>query len=254
VIDQDKLEWFLSYGITVFERSTTGAILDKIAMDAFASRRCHVCDGSGIIQKTFQTRTGKSSYRLIEAGSWCFKCNGVGRNAVRLSPEEQAMAGSSGHGHRDTDSMRAAVPDAVIVQYATVSRRLARMPRVLMLAIMDGYGDEGAECALTPKGRAWAVTPRTTPGRRLLAQERARKEATKGVNPERPVRAMLALAALDGHKPNADRTKLLAEASQMAVALLLTAERSWETISAEDHQSAELRRQVVRACMEASHG
>jgi hypothetical protein len=252
--NQSELEWFLSYGITLFERSSLGPQLDKISMEAFTSRRCHVCGGCGVIKKTFKTRTGKKTFRTIEAGSWCFKCNGTGSIPVRLTPEEQSNANSGTQKCNDTDSVRAAVPDDEIRRYALVSRRLARMSKTLAAALIAGYGDEGSECALTVRGRAWAATPLTRAGRSLLAQERLRKRKTPGVEPERALRALMTLAALDGHKPNQDRTKLLAEAGVAAQKLLDRAEAMWIELSESDAKSDDIRRQMLTECRELSYG
>lgn len=254
MLDQGELEWFLSFGITLFERSTTGAILDKIAMDAFTSRRCHVCDGGGIITKSFSFRANGRSPIAYNSGDWCFRCGGTGAIPVRLTPEEQALVNSGDQRARETDSYRAAVPDESIARYAVVSRRLSRMPRSLAVSLAAAYGDEGSECALTPKGRAWAVTPYTSAGRKLLEQERRRKARTPGVEPERPVRALLALAALDANRPSPDRTALLADASVRSMALLEQSERAWVRVSIEDGRSKSLRRWIQRACQEVSYG
>lgn len=254
MIGQVDLTWFLSYGITLFERSSIGAQLDKIAMEAFTSRRCHVCGGDGVIKKAFQTRTGKKTYRIVPAGSWCFKCNGVGAIPVRLTPEEQSEVNNGEQRCSDTDSTRAAVPDDEIRRYAIVSRRLARMRKRRMTAIALCYGDDGEECAMTVKGRAWACTPITASGKRLLAQERARKSRTPGVEPERPLRALMALAALDGHKPNPERTKLLADAGAEAERLLADSEVDWEELTERDMRSESIRRQLLKECREVSHG
>lgn len=248
MLDQSELEWFLSEGITLFERSTTGAILDKIAMDAFTSRRCHICDGEGIIKRDFKIRAGRNNTKEFKSGDWCFKCGGTGAVPVRLTPDEQSLVSSGDFHVRETDSFRAAVPDAAIARYAVVSRRLSRMPRCLAVAISAAYGDEGESSSLTARGRAWAVAQHTPAGRRLLELERNRKIRTKGVEAERPYLALTELARMDGSKAKPERTALLAEASTGAVRLLEKAEHAWIRVSIEDGRSRTLRNWIKRAC------
>ena len=232
MIEESELTWFLTQGISVFERSTFGAVLERLDMDAHVSRTCPICE-AGIVIEVTQKRHAKRLKWVAEAkiGDWCRRCNGTGVIPVRLSPEEQTMVDSDGWSmDSDHEGQRSAVPDAVLVRYAFVSRSLSRMPLRLKDALTLAYGDEGAELANTLHGRSWACSPLTKAGVQLLAAERERRTRVNGIEPERPIQAMTALANLALGKGNPERTKLLAEAARDANELLKKAEHCWECV------------------------
>lgn len=247
MIDATELTWFLTEGISVFERSTTGAILDKLSMDAFVSRACRRCNGAGILEDPWSQKDqrrltpeerGKFSDEYLSkqvelmSGAWCPKCFGTGSEPVRLTPDEQRMVDSGDwSASADHEGQRSAVPDAVLVRYAHVSRTLAMMPMLLREAIVLAYGDEGEELSHTIRGRSWACAPLTVAGASLLAKERQRRTQKVEAEPELPIRCLTALASLGHSKAHPERTKLLAEAVEGAIALLKAAEAEWDHLT-----------------------
>jgi hypothetical protein len=234
MIEQSELTWYLSEGISVFERSTTGAILEKLDRDAHVSRDCPVCDGQGIMgEKTI--RRGAPRIRWVrdaKSGDWCERCHGTGVLPMRLSHDEQALVDSGDWAMpSDHAGQRSAVPDAVLVRYAYVSRILHNMPSLLRDALVMGYSDAGEELSATLHGRSWACSPLTKAGGALLSQERERRTRVEGVEPERPIQCMTALANLNGQSKNKERKELLAEASRQAVQLLRMAEARWDAVA-----------------------
>lgn len=232
MIEESELTWFLTQGLSVFERSVFGAVLERLDMDAHVSRDCPICD-SGIVVEATKIRNADRLAWVAKAkiGDWCSKCKGTGVLPVRLSPEEQTMVDSGDWDVKtDHEGQRSAVPDAVLVRYAFVSRTLSRMPLRLKDAITLAYGDEGAELANTLHGRSWACSPLTKAGVQLLAAERERRTRVNGIEPERPIQAMTALANLALGKSNPERVKLLADAARDAEQLLKDAVHCWDCI------------------------
>lgn len=229
---KEELSWYLSKGISVFERSTIGAILDKLEMESCTSRDCRQCGGAGIVDKPFECRDPKDSTRTItvQFGAWCGRCHGVGVEPVRLSPDEQKLVDSGNWASHDKEGTRSAVPDQTLVRFAFVSRMLAKMPAGPRMAIVAGYGDEGEELSHGLKGRAWALTPLTKAGLQLLAQERGRKDTVGIVAPEKPVQCLSSLADLPRDKRHPERAALLTEAASDAEKMLSQAERTWDLI------------------------
>lgn len=232
MILQGELSWYLSKGISVFERSTIGAILDKLELESCTSRDCRTCGGSGITDKPFVCPDPKDPARTItvQFGAWCGRCKGVGCEPVHLSAEEQQLVDSGDWSCHDTEGTRSAVPDQTLVRFAFVSRMLARMPDGPRLAIVAGYGDEGEELSHGLKGRSWALTPLTKAGRTLLEQERERKDTVGVVAPEKPVQCLSSLADLPKDKRHPERSALLAEAAADAEKMLRQAEACWDLI------------------------
>jgi hypothetical protein len=229
--DQSELTWFLTQGISVFERSTTGPILDKLEMDAYVSRICPICSHGVIVESSIRRNGGRLRWvRDSKVGDWCQRCNGVGVLPMRLSPEEQALADSGEWASSDREGQRSAVPDAVLVRYAFVSRALSRMPPTMRDALTLAYGDEGEEVSHTVLGRSWACTPLTAAGSALLTTERERRVRAEGIEPERPIQCMVALTRLGAGKSHPERSKLLALAAAEAIVLLRRAEAIWDRL------------------------
>lgn len=232
MLEQKELTWYLSKGISIFERSTIGAILDKLELESCVSRSCRMCGGSGIVDKPFQCPDPKDKARTItiQLGAWCEKCKGTGVEPVRLSEEEKRLVDSGEWSRNDSEGTRSAVPDETLVRFAFVSRLLSLLPSEAREVIEAAYGDEGEELSHGLKGRAWAVTPLTEAGKKLLAGERCRKETAGIASPEKPVQCLASLADLPKNKRQPERTKLLAEAASQAEKMLREAEAVWNLV------------------------
>ena len=188
LLDAETLEWYLGRGQSVFERSPTGAVLDMIAMHAYTSIRCRTCRGEGIVGsidiiprlKLLWKEPEKRPLRaLIErAFSDCPECHGVGSikveegyrqvyskeapfaplNPIDVKPRAASQASS-----------KSAPDDEDLTRYASVSRRLAQLPRDAERIIRVGWGPEGQSWAdIMERGRVWAIVPLTREGSALL--------------------------------------------------------------------------------------
>lgn len=107
--DEASLSWYFGDGLSIYERSTFSAIVERIRLDGFGSAPCARCDGAGILDKggfamaTRCTRcTGKGElgepkrecpdcrgsgqlepYEVrAEFGGWCDSCRGSGCTPV----------------------------------------------------------------------------------------------------------------------------------------------------------------------------
>lgn len=231
---QDDLTWYLTEGTSCFERSTFGAVLDAVIFLAFGSKTCSECGGVGVLNEpwTLTHRTARNGDKVplstpieIPTGKDCPHCGGKGSVKERLVPEsDKELTCRPKHTHHSTG--KDAPADSVLTRYALVSRRLSRMPLVLSLALQAAYGDEGEANASTLRGRAWAVMPLTTAGRKLLEQHRALPDA--GENQFRAVRALTEMAEEKSQDPA--RKRLLADAIEQAVRLTRRAEDSWTAL------------------------
>lgn len=81
--DEASLSWYFGQGLSIYERSTFGAILNKLAMDAFTSAPCERCEGSGILEQggftvSDECRSCKGEGKT-GAGKWCASCGGYGK-------------------------------------------------------------------------------------------------------------------------------------------------------------------------------
>jgi hypothetical protein len=86
--DESALAWFFGQGLSIYEKSTFGPIVEKIAMDGYASAECGKCGGSGILEDGgFRLESkcrgcGGSRLQPRKAGEpqqWCLTCGGLGR-------------------------------------------------------------------------------------------------------------------------------------------------------------------------------
>lgn len=233
MIEQKELTWYLSDGISIFERSTCGAILDKLELESCTSQPCKKCGGGGIVNEPFKCKDPKDPAREITIllGAWCSKCKGIGVEPVFLNKAEQELAHSGDWSENsDRDGARGSVPDETLVRFAHVSRLLTAVPPDVRAVIELAYGDEGEELSHGLKGRHWAVMPLTEAGKELLSQERDRKTTVGVVAPEKPVQCLVSLADLPKNEKHPERTILLAQAVEQAEKLLKSAEAVWELV------------------------
>lgn len=88
--DETALLWFFGQGLSIYERSTFGAILAKLDRDGSGSMKCQRCDGAGILDAggvnvDNKCRTCGGGGRV--ARRWCQDCQGLGT----VAPYEVAV-------------------------------------------------------------------------------------------------------------------------------------------------------------------
>jgi hypothetical protein len=86
--DEAALSWYFGQGLSIYEKSTFGPIVQKIQMDGFASTMCAKCEGTGILEKggvRLEDRcrgcegSGKQPRKTGEPQHWCSICEGLGK-------------------------------------------------------------------------------------------------------------------------------------------------------------------------------
>lgn len=65
--DEAALSWYFGQGLSVYEKSTFGAVLQRITLDGFSSGPCGSCEGSGIMENGG-----------FAVSTRCKRCNGTG--------------------------------------------------------------------------------------------------------------------------------------------------------------------------------
>lgn len=237
---QDDLTWYLTEGISYFERSTFGSMLDATVMRAFGTQTCEQCDGAGVLDEpwvmthvTVHRGDSRREYESalpapvgIPTGKDCPRCHGTGVREERLVPrdDKELTCRPKAEGHGVT---KGAPPDEILTRYAFVSRRLGQMPACLSEALQVAYGDDGEASLFTLRGRSWAVTPLTVAGRRLTELHRAKSHGND--NQFRAVAAMSEMA--DSKETTPETRKLLGEAIEQAAALTKRAEDYWNSLN-----------------------
>lgn len=194
------LEWYHSKGKSLFERSTLGAILDRLIADSQSSRRCRRCndapqrsDGGEQVHLIDPTRDGGSP-GVLPDGSWCPECNGNGYVGCSLKRDSGARtAQPTGHEVRSSGYTPS---DGDLTRLARVTRWLMRLERKdprLSQALEAYYGDDSLQVAgLAPWGRWLAVIPGTGAWPELATRSKTEREVSL-----RPVERMRSIAALE---------------------------------------------------------
>ncbi len=87
--DEASLSWFFGQGLSIYDKSTFGPIVEKIQLDGYSSTVCGKCDGAGIIEEkggvTLDDKcqscdgSGLHPRKAGESQKWCLTCDGLGR-------------------------------------------------------------------------------------------------------------------------------------------------------------------------------
>lgn len=238
---QDQLRLYLTKDVTYFERSTFGAMLDAITDRAFTGVPCPRCKTMGILDEPWTIKQRKHRLAdgseitvtldkpiLAETGKECDKCEGEGYIPVRLVPKKAELTARPMQ--TQSHESKGAPPEATLLRYATVSRRLGLMPRRLATALVHAYDEAGEALDGRAEGRAWSLAPLVDSGRKLLAKMREEDESKRRVEPWRKLVALMDSREADKTHPIEYRTALLALIPAQTAALLSEAERSWERL------------------------
>lgn len=227
MIDAEELTWFELEGVTYFERSPTGPMLDNLEAAAYKSSYCHTCAGKGIVDKPWSGLDRHGEPVNFMHGAWCSKCNGTGSIPVRLTAEEQRSADNGELAENHNEGARAAVDDSVLIRYAQVSRALDRMDSFYRDAIETAYGAMGEFLATTPHGRSWSLAPMTEAGKEIVAKERENKKSE--LNPDMQIVFLTELAKTSSGKKDHELIAALGKAANEAESILKLAEFRWES-------------------------
>lgn len=85
--DEASLSWHFGQGLAIYEKSTFGPIVQKIAMDGYTSTQCGNCDGQGTVEKggvRLEDRCPTCEgarwrpHKKGEPQEWCITCDGSG--------------------------------------------------------------------------------------------------------------------------------------------------------------------------------
>jgi hypothetical protein len=85
--DEASLSWYFGQGLSIYEKSTFGPIVQKIAMDGYSSAQSGKCAGAGIVEeggKRLEDRCPTCEGSRLqprktgEAQAWCSTCDGSG--------------------------------------------------------------------------------------------------------------------------------------------------------------------------------
>lgn len=79
--DEASLSWYFGPGLSVYDKSTFGAILAKLDRDGFGSERCDRCNGGGILEDggfamADECRSCDGKGRIAGGQAWCHDCGG----------------------------------------------------------------------------------------------------------------------------------------------------------------------------------
>jgi hypothetical protein len=198
----EQLEWYMTYGANLFERSPTGAILEMASMRMFSSYRCHHCDrvnfingdgkedwyATGIASEDVRCpvcmgpckitweqigqsrREGKSRFENhVRPGSWCPACKGLGVRPTRKTESTQLTARPI---RAEVPSGRYGIEDDRLIAFSLVSRRLGDVSSRTAEVLGQVWGPPGRWCVSNHRSRYWAASILTIAGRELLKQAR----------------------------------------------------------------------------------
>lgn len=92
--DEAALEWYFGPGLALYERSTFGAILSKLARDSATSGPCKRCEGAGILGDggfivTNACEACSGSGRARNGRTLCLACKGLGSAEPRRADVER---------------------------------------------------------------------------------------------------------------------------------------------------------------------
>jgi hypothetical protein len=91
--DEASLSWYFGLGLSIYDRSTFGAIVRKLNAEAFGSETCARCDGAGILDTGgFSTddrcKTCDGVGKIADGKVWCHDCKGFGCVAAYEKPAD----------------------------------------------------------------------------------------------------------------------------------------------------------------------
>lgn len=230
--DEAALGWFFGKGLAAFERSTFGAMIERLAMDAHTSRSCFTCRGTGVAgsdggpvwtekRSKGEEKPSKGEEDVVwGAGNWCPKCRGVGCIPVRKTNQRHSVTVQiTAEAH---DGLGYVPNDAALTRFAVVSRRLGFVPLDLARALATYFGDVGSRWAPTGNGRLFALYPLTEAGKRLLRST----EDSESVD-LLPHERLNVLVELDRLQAKGARRVLLDAAASQAIELFEAAAEAW---------------------------
>jgi len=207
--DEALLSWFFGDGQVAFERSPTGAVLDRAELYSVARD-----ERKARAKAQQRARPKKRAKHASEPWD---------PNPVTAYPTAEVR------------TTRGYVPDdTALKNYAKCSRALAlveKRDKVAARALELYYGDAGARWGRTSRGRLFALAHLTDAGQTLLREAADRTKRLGGVELELPAHERMgALADVQQVQPNRRRRELLRQSGVQSGKLYSYACRVWAEV------------------------
>jgi hypothetical protein len=218
--DQQVLRWFFGRGLTVFERSTLGSVLERQSLYCRHLEKCEDCKGVG------WPKVGQ-----FDLPQKCETCDGnkfiFKRSRTRPSGPVTVNVGNCQEIHLKDE------PDSSELEmYAQVMRRMIHLSELDARVLFGFYGFAGARWAEDPnRGRIWGVLPLTDAGKKVIKASESRKsdsDKEQTLTADEVLNVQQELRDLRSGKQVRERHDfLMTLAHEQAEALLVAAVRSW---------------------------
>jgi hypothetical protein len=222
--DDVKLTWYFGEGMTYFQRSTFGPMLEHAQLFGFSGQY-----GAAVNAVPISTAYPKAGWPEVVDGE------------IEYSDREitaQPISETVSPGGNDPPSWAAE-------RMAYVTRRLAQLPELHRDALAALYGREGDRCAAEAGkgggfglskvgGRAVAVYPFTPTGRQLIAASEAETRRNgAALHMVALERIAVIVTQAEAHKTKQpDRWEKVLRAAREADALIAAASEAWNRVSA----------------------
>ena len=231
---EGELEWYFTEGLALFERSSVGAILDRLERESCAKLSCPKCCGEErrAVVAAMQRQIHLIDRDMLGAaimtpgilanGNVCPKCGGTGSV---FAPMGQGHTGKVTARPMGFEVKQAGyqVDESLMTRYAQVTRWLMRVGSECADVLCAYYGSDACRCAMVdPWGAHLAIMPQTAAGKKLIEKSKAKGDL--GLPPIERVRIQ---AILQKSAPIDWRGELIERAYGQAVGLLKLAHEAF---------------------------
>lgn len=248
--EESLLEWYFGPARALFERSTCGAMLDRMKLEGMVSRECTQCRGRGFLEdadispamRRCSPCEGPASHEPgrqkracpwcwkgsgeVREGCWCRRCNGTGFMPIREKRSRAALTVRPKSHHGGGNGFE--VDDTALRKFAKMSRRISELyekDREALNILAAYYGQVGLRYGRTKRGRIMAVYALTLCGQRLV--KRGQKFGFENGEALMAYQIIENEVEANGLKPLPQRTELINKADEQARVLLRKACAAW---------------------------
>jgi hypothetical protein len=250
-IEESLLEWYFGPAQALFERSTCGAMLERLDADRMVSTECKACGGKGILDETDITPANQRCVPCdgprcdephqqrpacqwcwmgsgeVKEGCWCRRCRGTGWTAVAKGRNSSKITVRP----KSTSGAGFEVDDIALRKYAKISRRVNELyenDRENLNILAAYYGFAGLRFGRDPnnrRGRIVAVYALTPSGQKLV--KRGQKFGLD--NGETLMAYQIVENEIEANKlsPDRNRSALIDAADEQARKLIKRAAIAW---------------------------